>query len=114
MSDKIGMAIVGADGKLLGGEGFETFKEEMERAGARLFEFLVEKYGEELKDEFAEVINGALLENVNLWTFRVVASKAGSRVAKLAIEHRKYRTRKKNKNRFWRMVEKERAKNARW
>lgn len=40
MAEKIGMAIVGADGKILDEYSLETWKEEMERVSAILFEFL--------------------------------------------------------------------------
>lgn len=113
MDDKIGMAIADADGNILREYDFEKFKEDMERSGAILFEVLVEKYGEEFKDEFAEVINSILANYVNLWMFKVATSKKGAKVLKLAVEHKKYRTRKKNKKRFWKMVKKERAKSER-
>ena len=40
MADEIGMAIVGADGKILDEYSLEKWKEEMERVSAILSEFL--------------------------------------------------------------------------
>ncbi|MBR5202684.1 MAG: hypothetical protein IKW45_05415 [Clostridia bacterium] len=43
MDDKIGMGIVGADGKILDEDGYETWREEMEKVLAILYEFLNEE-----------------------------------------------------------------------
>ena len=40
MADEVGMAIVGADGKIIDEDEYEKWKEEMEKVSAILFEIL--------------------------------------------------------------------------